>query len=261
MYGLSKSMLMLWQCSFIAPVTRRSGDGGGKYAFNTTWYAFNLAVLGVLLTGIVWAVMDDLRASQLGLSLRMQNTSSGVVTVLQVFLLTVVCVLPVTCSASRHQTLSDIGLQLRRVDAALGTPRADQQVVVQFAVCLVGLHVGLFAMDGYLWYSFTPISWMYFVCYVYLFIDLSAMLMYAQIAWSIGHRFQNVNDAIERKLAGFQKTFATAATGYGRPVQRAWKFAESTVQVSCADVPTADTYYYDTSECEPWQVFLSKIII
>lgn len=243
MYNLSKAMLRVWQCFFIAPVIRCTGDSN-KYTFNTRWYSLNLLMFSMLLTGVVWAIVDDLYASQSGLSLRMQNTSSGVVMVLQVFLLTVVCALSVICSASRHRTLCDIGQQLRYVDAVLGTTTG--QLATQFAFCLVSLHGVLFTVDGYLWYSLSPNSWMYFVCYVYLFIDLAAMLMYAQIAWNIGHRFQDINDEIERKLAGFQKTFKrTLAAGYGRPVQRTRKCTKSNVVMSTVLDPDV---YCDTSE-------------
>lgn len=256
MYGLSKTMLIVWQCFLIAPVTRRNDDSN-KYAFNTRWYALNLIVFGVLLTGVVLAVADELYASKSGLSLRVQNISSGVVIVLQVFLLTVVCALAVTCSASRYHTLCDIGRQLRHVDAVLGASAGHPGM--QFAFYLVGLHGILYTVDGCLWYSISPNSWMYFVSYVYLFIDLAAMLMYAQIAGNIGHRFQDVNDEIERKLVGFQKTFGgTLAAGYGRPVQRARKCAKSTVAVSTV---LASDVYYDMSEFTLGSFFFQKFVV
>jgi len=245
MYDFSKILLRLWQCLFIAPVTRRSGSGcdGDTYVFNSRWYALNVAVLCVCLTGGLCAIIDDLSASTTGRSLRMSNTSASVVTMLQVLLMSIVCALPVTCSADRHQTLLAIGQQLRHVDAVLGV--SSNQSLGQYAFVLVCFHAVLFTVDGYLWYILSPTSWMYTVCHLYTLIELAAMLMYAQIAWSIGRRFQEVNMELERKLAIYQKTTATtttnAAAGRCNRPQRLRKFAGNIVTV------TTNSYRY--GEC------------
>lgn len=230
MYGFSNVLLRLWQCFFIAPVTRQADDrnvGADKYVFNSWWHALNVAVLCVCLAGGLCAVTDDLSASKAGRSLRMPNTSATVVTMLQMMLMSMVCALSVTCSADRHRTLLAIGRQLRHVDTVLGASGGQPFAMMRYAFVLVGFHAVLFAADGYLWYSLSPISWMYTVCYLYLFINLAAMIMYAHIAWSIGRRFQEVNVEIERKLAVFRKTG-------GRPQrQRARHFLGNVVTVSC----------------------------
>lgn len=204
MYDLSKFLLRVWQCFFIAPVIRRkssASDAERSYAFSTLWYVLNMCVLCACLAGGLCVVMDDLNASKVGRSLRMQNTTSAVVTVLQVVLMSMVCVLSVTGSAGRHHTLLEIGQQLKHVDAVLAVScHAGQSVMVRSAFILLSFHAVLYTVDGYWWYTLSPASWMYFVCYVYLIIDLAALLMYAQISWSIGLRFQQINVAIERKL-------------------------------------------------------------
>lgn len=240
MYEFSNVLLRLWQYFFIAPVTRRrpgsGGSGEDKYVFNSWWHALNVAVLCACLAVTLCAVMDDLHASKTGRSLRMPNTSAAVVTLLQMVLMSMVCVFSVTRSADRHQTLLAIGRQLRHVDAVLGA--SSSQPMVRYAFVLVAFHAALFTADGFLWYSLNPINWMYCICYVYLLIELAAMLMYAEIAWSIGLRFQEVNVEIERKLAVFRKTSNGAACG--RP-QRSWKFAGNVVVA-------VSTNGYNTSE-------------
>lgn len=172
-------------------------------------YALNLVVLCACLAIGLWAVMDDLRAAKAGRSLRMQNTSAAIVTVLQVALMSMVCAMAVTGSAGRHGALLEIERQLRHADAVLGVRAA--QPVARFACALLAFHAVLFAVDGCLWHALSPSSWMYFVCYAFLFIELAVMLMYAQIAWSIGHRFGYINAEIETRLAtaavlgGFRK--------------------------------------------------------
>jgi len=82
-----------------------------------------------------------------------------------------------------------------------------------------------------------------------MFIDLATMLMYAQIAWNIGRRFEDINAAIECKLAGFQ-TDATVKFDYShhdrscRPSQRVWTLAGYTaVVVSANSMAKADRQY------------------
>lgn len=254
MYDLSKFLLTVWQCFFIAPVIRRkSGVGSADklYSFSTLWYVLNVCVLCACLACGLCAVMDDLYASKMGRSLRMQNTSSAVVTMLQVGLMSMVCVLSVTGSAGRHQALLEIGQQLKHVDAVLAVScSAGQAAMVWFAFVLLSFHAVLFTIDGYWWYTLSPISWMYLVCYVYMIIDLAALLMYAQIAWTIGLRFQQINMVIERKLTA---TFIASdgnpfgdAVGYYElysraPLHRQLKFTRKT------EMPfvVTDNYYND----------------
>lgn len=238
MYSYSRILLNVWRCCFIAPVIRKPADtnGGDQYAVSTLWYVTNLGVLFACLASGVWTVVDDLNASNVGRSLRMQNTSSAVVTVVQLSLMSMVCTLAVTGSAGRHRTLMDIERQLRRVDAALGV--TVRQTMGPLSFFLVMFHAVLFTVDGYLWYNLSPVSWMYFVCYVYLFIDLAAMLMYAQIARNIGSRFDRVNVEIERKLAGSWKNISTSAY-YGRDPVKLYhhprKFIENSVAAVSVD--------------------------
>lgn len=189
----------------------------------------NLGVLCACLAFGLWAVMDDLRAAKDGRSLRMQNTSAAIVTVLQVALMSMACAVAVTGSAGRHGALLEIERQLRHVDRALDV-RAGQPVA-RCACALLAFHAVLFAVDGYLWHTFSPSSWMYFVCYVFLFIELAVMLMYAQIAWSIGLRFEYINAEIEAKLAAMSGVRSRPTGGwhavpsYGRPLHEFKGFA------------------------------------
>ncbi|XP_060871411.1 gustatory receptor for sugar taste 43a-like [Metopolophium dirhodum] len=254
MYHCSKVLLKVWQCLFIAPVTLRrkpavdsSVQPQPYYTFSVWWYAFNLAVLVACVTGGAWAVMEDTRASATGRSLRIQNTSSAIVTALQVTLQCLVCGLAITCSAGRHAMLQDIERHLNHADAVLRV--STGQPAARYTLALVTFHAALFAVDGYLWNTLSPATWMYGVCYVYMFIDLATMLMYAQIAWNIGRRFEDINAAIECKLAGFQAGAAAAFDhshrGRGcRPPQRVWTFAgHTTVVVSNNPVAMADRQY------------------
>ncbi|XP_060835416.1 gustatory receptor for sugar taste 43a-like [Rhopalosiphum padi] len=253
MYDFSDVLLRVWQCLLIAPVTlQRKAVGGGaqpqsQYAFNIWWYALNLAVLAACLAGGVWTVAEDTRAATAGRSVRIQNTSSAIVTALQVTLQCLVCTLAVACSAGRHATLLDIERHLNRTDAVLRVSAG--QPVARYTPALVAFHAALFAVDGYLWYALSPATWMYCVCYVYMSIDLATMLMYAQIAWSIGRRFEDINVAIEYKLIGIQTNVAAASDrnrrGNGcRLAQRVWTFAgQTTVTVSSNPVASADCQY------------------
>lgn len=252
MYDLSKFLLRIWQCFFIAPVIRRkSGVSAAEslYAFSTLWYVFNMCVLCGCLAGGLYAIMEDLNASKMGRSLRMQNTTSAVVTVLQVVLMSMVCVLSVTGSANRHHTLLEIGQQLKHVDTILAVScHAGQTVMVWFAFILLSFHAVLYTVDGYWWYTLSPTSWMYSVCYVYLIIDLAALLMYAQIAWSIGLRFQQINVAIERKLITmficnsnpFKETVSCHANNFNRPFLRRLRKFNRKNEIS---IIVTDNYY------------------
>jgi len=239
---------------FIAPVTLRrkpAVDGSEQpqsyYTISVWWYAFNLAVLVVSVTCGLWAVMQDARASSTGRSLRIQNTSSAIVTALQVTLQCLVCGLAIACSVGRHAMLQDIERHLNHADAVLRV--STGQPAARYTLALVTFHAALFAVDGYLWNTLSPATWMYNVCYVYMFIDLATMLMYAQIAWNIGRRFEDINAAIECKLTGFQGGAAAAFDhshrGRGcRPPQRVWTFAGQTaVVVSNNPVAMTDRQY------------------
>lgn len=221
--------MKLWQCLLIAPVVRKRSGGGDEYAFSGAWYAFNLGVLCACLVCGLAAVSDDLRAAKAGRSLRMQNTSSAVVTVLQISLEFITCAMAVVWSAARHRTLLAIERQLKRVDAALAT--CPGQPVARYSLALVAVHVVLCAVDGQTWYELSSISWLYGVSYVYLSIDLAAMLMYAQIAWNIGRRFEDINAEVEAKLLGCAHNVAAARRGHRMPL-RVRKFARNTVFVS-----------------------------
>lgn len=239
---------------FIAPVIirRKPAIGNGVqpqsyYAFSVWWYAFNLTVMVACVIVGVWAVVEDARASSTGRSLRIQNTSSAIVTALQVTLQCLVCGLAITCSAGRHSMLQDIERHLNHADAVLRV--STGQPAAWYTVVLVTFHAALFTVDCYLWSSLSPVTWMYCVCYVYMFIDLATMLMYAHIAWNIGRRFENINKAIECKFAGFQAGVAPAfdhsCRGRGcRPPQQVWTFAGHTsVVVSVNPVATAERQY------------------
>lgn len=219
MYDCSKFLLRLWQCLLIIPVTRTPDGavGDDAYAFSGWRYAFNLVALAACLATGLWALLDDLQSAKTGRSLRMQTTSAAVVTFLQVLLMAMVCVLAVACSAGRHRTMLEIGRQLKHVDAVLEVPAV--RPLDWFAPVLVGVHAALFALDGHSWYALSPFNWAYCVCYVYQLIDLAAMLLYAQTAWSIGHRFEKINAEIERKLAGQQNDYGCSGGG-GRPLSR-----------------------------------------
>ncbi|XP_025195576.1 gustatory receptor for sugar taste 43a-like [Melanaphis sacchari] len=266
MYDFSKVLLRVWQCLLIAPVTLRWKPAGGNaqrrrshYAFNAWWYAFNLAVLAACVAGGMWTVAEDARAFTAGRSMRIQNTSSAVVTTLQVTLQCLVCTLAVACSAGRHVMLLDIERHLNRTDAVFRVS-ADQPLA-RYTPTLVAFHAALFAVDGYLWYALSPATWMYCVCYVYMFIDLATMLMYAQVAWNIGRRFEDINAAIEYKLAGIQSNVTAAAFDRGfrgnngcRPPQRVWTFAGHTAVVVSPDpVPPADCRY------DPKNISIAKL--
>lgn len=215
MYGCSTALLRVWQCLLIAPVTRRrpekSAGDADEYAFSGSWYALNLCATAACAAGGAYAVLNDARTAKAGRgSLRMQNKSSAVVTVLQVTLQCMVCVTAVCRSAGRHRVLCEIGRRLRAADAALGStaaaaatgrprPAADD-ALGRPSLLLVALHAALYAVDCHSWYAISPVSWMYFVCYAYLSVGLAAMLMYAQVAWNIGRRFERVNAAVERRL-------------------------------------------------------------
>jgi hypothetical protein len=82
-----------------------------------------------------------------------------------------------------------------------------------------------------MWYALSSISWLYGVSYVYLSIDLAAMLMYAQIAWNIGRRFEDINAEVEVKLLGFKHNMTAAHRGHRMPL-RVRKFARNTIFVS-----------------------------
>ncbi|XP_025410155.1 gustatory receptor for sugar taste 43a-like [Sipha flava] len=232
MYGCSRVLLKLWQCLLIAPVVRNRGGGGGRgdeYTFNAVWYTFNLSVLCACLVCGLAAVSDDLQAAKGGRSLRMQNTSSAVVTVLQISLEFITCAMAVISSAARHRTLLAIERQLKRVDAALAT--CPGQPVARYSLALITVHVVLCVVDGRMWYALSSISWLYGVSYVYLSIDLAAMLMYAQIAWNIGRRFEDINAEVEVKLLGFKHNMTAAHRGHRMPL-RVRKFARNTIFVS-----------------------------
>ncbi|CAH1724354.1 unnamed protein product [Aphis gossypii] len=257
MYGFSKVLLRVWQCMLIAPVTLRrkpaSGDAKPQshYAFRVWWYVFNLAVLAVCLASGVWTVAEDTRASTAGRSVRIQNTSSAIVTSLQVTLMCLVCTLAVACSADRHPMLLDIERHLNRTDAVLRVSAV--QAVARYTPVLVTFHAALFVVDGYSWYTLSPATWTYCVCYVYMSIDLATMLMYAQIAWNIGRRFEDINAAIEYKLVGIQTTMSDRGNNC-RPSKPAWKFAgHTTVVVSSNPLASTDCRY------DPKNVSIAKL--
>lgn len=250
-------LLKVWQCLFIAPVTlrRKPADGGSvrpqsNYTFSVWWYAFNIAVLVACMAVGAWALVVDTQAFAMGRSFRIQNTSSAVVTALQVTLQCLVCTLAITCSAGRHTMLLDIERHLNHADAVLRV--STDQPMARYTLVLVTFHAALFAVDSYLWYVLSPATWMYEVCYVYMFIDLATMLMYAQIAWNIGRRFEDINAVIECKLSGFQAD-ATAKFDYSRhgrgcrPPQRMWTFAGHTAVVLSANSKAMADRQYGTS--------------
>lgn len=196
MYSFSKFIFVLCKCLGVAPVKLVNG----RYVFSYMNFLYNVVFLTFLICVGLHALLSDYKSTFRGKSVRMKTRTAIVVTFLELFLSMIVIASGILGAAVNYKKIHEIATMLKHVDEELRTKWNFRK----FTLILCGIlihHVLLIYVDTYFWFSLTPDSWSYAVCYAYIFVEIAIEAQFALMAWGIKSRFQKINDSLAENLA------------------------------------------------------------
>lgn len=212
MYQNSKLIYYFCRLLGIAPFSIVAN----KYKFSLGQFLLNLLLTFVLVTIGCQALFSDYKNTLHGKSVRMKTRTAIVVTFSELFLSMFVVASSIIGSAFGFQSIVRIDTILKHVDSVL-------QIHLSFfkftlIMCyVIGHYLVLIYVDLLYWYSLTPYSWSYAVCYIYDLVEVAIEAQFALTALNIEARFKRINEQLQNyfkrdSVRGF-KHLASVQTG------------------------------------------------
>lgn len=193
MYWNSKLIYYFCKILGVAPFSLVAN----KYEFSLRQFILNLLFVSVLVIIGCQALFADYESTLLhGKSVRMKTRTAIVVTFSELFLSMFVVTSGIIGSAFGFQSIVRIDAILKNVDNVLQI-RPNFFKFTLIMCYIIGHYLALIYVDLLFWYSLTPYSWSYAVCYIYDLVEVAIEAQFALIALNIQARFQKINEQLQ----------------------------------------------------------------